>query len=180
MSSSRDSILGKLKAARRPFEDADPRPSHYKPVIPALDPAPEALIERFVQELDALKGSAIVVGGDADARKQVLALLREHAVDHILAWDFAHIPVVGLEQALTEAGVTITLPRLHVERSPELMQHLGSAGAGLSGVDAAIAATATLVLTSGPGKGRLPTVLPPVWISIVSAALPPARRLADR
>jgi L-lactate dehydrogenase complex protein LldG len=168
MSSSRDSILGKLKAARRPFEDAAPRPSRYTPVIPEFDSTPAVLIERFVQEMDALKGKAFVVSDDESARRQVLALLREHQIDHVLAWDFAHIPVEALEATLRDAGVQVTLPRLHAERSPELMQRVGSAGGGLSGVDAAIAATATLVLSTGPGKGRLPTVLPPVWISVVS------------
>jgi L-lactate dehydrogenase complex protein LldG len=166
--SSREHILGKLRAARRPFEDAPPRPAAYIPAIPVDDVSPAALAERFVREMEALKGKAFVVQGDDGARQQVLDLLREHDVRHILSWDFAYIPVAGLEDALRADGIEITQPALHDERTSDIMAHLGQAGAGLSGVDAAIAMTGTLVLSSGAGKGRIPTVLPPIWIAVVA------------
>ena len=34
--------------------------------------------------------------------------------------------------------------------------------------DAAIATTGTLVVTTGPGKGRLPTVLPPLHLAVIT------------
>jgi L-lactate utilization protein LutC len=168
MSSARETILNKLRNARRPFEDAAPRPQAYIPVIPVANPETSALVERFIQEMDLLKGKAFAVNGDAEARTLILDLLRQHNVDHILAWDYRYVPVDGLEGALREAGIRVTQPRLHEERSPEFMARLGSAGAGVSGVDAAVAMTGTLILSSGEGKGRIPTVLPPVWIAVVS------------
>jgi L-lactate dehydrogenase complex protein LldG len=166
--SSREQILGKLRAARRPFADAPPRPTTYIPVIPVDDASPAVLVERFMREMEMLKGKAFVVQGDDGARTQVLELLRQHDVKHILSWDFAHIPVQGLEGALRDAGITITQPKLHDERNADIMAQLGAAGAGLSGVDAAIAMTGTLALSSGAGKGRIPTVLPPIWIAVVA------------
>jgi L-lactate utilization protein LutC len=169
MTSSRDIILGKLRAARRPFPDAPPRPQVYLPVIPTTDASTPALVERFSQEMAALKGKAVPVNSDAEACAVVLQILRDHQITAILAWDFAHIPIKGLREALIESGITITVPNLHDERTPSTMQRLDRAGAGLSGADAAIAATGTLILKSGEGKGRIPTVLPPVWIAIITS-----------
>lgn len=168
MSSSRDIILGKLRAARKPFDDAPSRPGQYLPVIPLADTSKPAMIEQFINEMSALKGKAWLVQGDQGVRDIVLHLLRDHGVEQVLAWDFAHIPVAGLEDALHAAGISIVHPRLHDERSPEVMQQLNRAGAGISGADAAIAATGTLVLSSGEGKSRIATVLPPIWIAIIT------------
>jgi L-lactate dehydrogenase complex protein LldG len=167
--SSREQILNKLRSARKPFENAPPRPKHYIPVIPVPDASTDGLIERFVREMDLLKGTALPVQGDHAAIEAILKLLREHQVTHILSWDFAHIPVQGLEQAIRDAGIHITVPALHEDRAPEYMEWLGSAKVGISGADAAIAMTGTLVLSTGEGRGRTPTVLPPIWIAVVTA-----------
>ncbi|MCC6614607.1 MAG: lactate utilization protein [Anaerolineae bacterium] len=169
MSSSRDTILNKLRSTRRPFEAVAPRPAPYLPALSADDISPEALIERFQKAMTALQGHTIIAHGDAETRETVIDLLRRHEVTHILAWDFAHIPVADLESEVRNAGITITMPNTHEDHSPETMQWLGSAGAGLTGADAAIGATATLVLSTGPGKGRIPTVLPPIWIVVISS-----------
>ncbi|MDX2139467.1 MAG: lactate utilization protein [Chloroflexota bacterium] len=168
MTSARETILNKLRSARRPFDDATPRPQAYIPVIPVENTEPDSLIARFIQEMDLLKGKAFAVKGDDEASALILDLLRQHNVDHVLAWEYRHIPVAGLEDVLRSAGIRVTQPRVHEERSPELMAHLGSAGAGVSGVDTAVAMTGTLILSSGEGKGRIPTVLPPVWIAVVA------------
>jgi len=170
MSSSRDTILNKLRHARRPFETATPRPAAYQPVLSAGDQSTDALIARFQDAMTALKGNTIVAHGDAAVRDIVIDLLRQHEVTHILAWDFSHIPVADLELTVRNAGITITMPNTHEERSPDAMQWMGSAGAGLTGADAALAATATLVLSTDIGKGRIPTVLPPIWISVISSS----------
>ncbi|MCL4246736.1 MAG: LUD domain-containing protein [Anaerolineae bacterium] len=169
MSSSRDTILSKLRSARRPFDAAPPRPANYLPVLSIEDTGRAALIARFEREMETLKGSALVAQGDDAASAIVIDLLHKHNVTHILAWDFAHIPVADLETKLHEAGITITFPNTHEARSPDTMQWYGSAGAGITGADAAIAATGTLVLSASAGKGRIPTVLPPVWISIINS-----------
>jgi L-lactate dehydrogenase complex protein LldG len=43
-----------------------------------------------------------------------------------------------------------------------------AARVGLTGADAAVASTATLVVTTAPGKGRLATILPPVHIAVIT------------
>ncbi len=165
--SSRDAILAKLRAARRPFEDAPPRPSDYLPVTVQDDLSPDALIERFSAELTRLMGSPMVVTGDDEARAAVIDLLKKHNTTHILAWDFTHIPVSGLKEAVEAAGIEIIYPEPYSSARDEMLAKAESAQVGLTGADAAAATTGTLIVTTAPGKGRIPTILPPVLISVI-------------
>ncbi|MCC6803091.1 MAG: LUD domain-containing protein [Anaerolineae bacterium] len=168
MSSSRDTILNKLRSARRPFADAPPRPAAYLNVTTQDDETPDALLERFTRELGALTGEVFPVRGAAAARKKVLQLLAQHEAKRILAWDFAHIPLDGLEAAIREAGIEIIQPDAHDEMRMETLTASADAQVGLTGADAAAATTGTLVFTTAPGKGRIPTVLAPVHIVVIT------------
>ncbi len=167
MSSSRETILDKLRAARRPFADAPPRPQHYLDVTVQADESPAALLERFSRELADLHGEVIPVTGDDEARAKVLELLAAHHATSILAWDFAYIPVEGLEAAIREAGISILQPDAHDELRMETLAASAEAQVGLTGADAAAATTGTLIFTTAPGKGRLPTVLAPVHVAVI-------------
>lgn len=168
MSSSRDQILNKLRSARRPFIDAPPRPQTYLNVTVQDDETPDALLERFTLELTGLKGEVFPVDGDEGARAKVLELLEFHQAKSILAWDFSHIPVDGLESAIRAAGIEILQPDTHDEMRMETLSASAEAQVGLTGADAAAATTATLIFTTAPGKGRIPTVLAPVHIAVIT------------
>lgn len=168
MSSSRETILNKLRSARRPFADAPPRPATYLNVTVQDDESPGALLERFKTELTALSGEVFPVRGAAAARKKVLQLLAQHEAKRILAWDFAHIPLDGLEAAIREAGIEIVQPNTRDETRMDVLSASIEAQVGLTGADAAAATTGTLVFTTAPGKGRIPTVLAPVHIAVIT------------
>lgn len=166
--SSREQILNKLRAARQPFPDAPPRPKQYMPVAAVDDITPDSLLKRFSFELDRVMGQVFPVEGDEGARACVLDLLQTNQTTHILAWDFKYIPVEGLEAAIREAGIQITQPEMHDEFRAEMIENIRQAQVGLAGVDAAIAATGTMVFSTAPGKGRLPTVIAPMFIAVIS------------
>ncbi len=166
--SSRDAILDKLRAARRPFPNAEPRPDDYVAVTVQESTDPDALLERFSSELTALKGEPFSVKGDAAARRKIVELLHEHEATAVLAWDFKYIPVKDLHKALNEASIQIIHPDTHDEFRAETLVHAESATVGLTGADAAVATTGTLVVTTAPGKGRIPTALPPVHIAVIT------------
>jgi L-lactate dehydrogenase complex protein LldG len=50
----------------------------------------------------------------------------------------------------------------------ETLAAAAEAQVGLTGADAAAATTGTLVFTTAPGKGRIPTVLAPVHIAVIT------------
>lgn len=166
---SRDDILNRLRAAANPFPAAPPRPKRYLTVAPVPDESPAGLLQQFQFELDRLMGKSYLVDGDAGARACVVDQLRQRGARHLIAWDFAHIPVNGLEAAIREAGIEITHPATHDEFREETISHIQGAEVGLTGADAAIAATGTLVFTTGPGKGRIPTVLAPAHVVVIEA-----------
>jgi L-lactate dehydrogenase complex protein LldG len=167
--SSRDDILNRLRAAANPFPTAPPRPRRYLTVAPVPDDSPAGLLKQFQFELDRLMGQSFRVDGDSGACTCVLDQLRQREARHILAWDFAHIPVAGLEQAIKDAGIDISHPATHDEFRPETISYIQDAEVGLTGADVALAATGTLIFTTGPGKGRIPTVLAPAHLVVIEA-----------
>jgi len=168
MTSSREKILNKLREAQKPFPDAPPRPHHYLPVALVEDNSPEGLLKQFSRIIQELHAQIFVVEGDEAACDKVLDLLKSHNTTNLLAWDFKHIPVQYLESAIKESGITIHHPEMRDEFRRETVETIQSAQAGLTGADVAIAATGTMVVSTGPGKGRLPTVLAPVHIAVIT------------
>lgn len=168
MISSRDKILNKLREAQKPFPDAPPRPKQYLPVALVEDTSPEGLLNQFSRIVQELHAEIFVVEGDEAACDKVIELLKSHNATNILAWNFKHIPVQYLESAIKENGINIHYPEMHDEFRQETVETIQAAQAGLTGADAAIAATGSMVVSTGTGKGRLPTVLPPAHIAVIT------------
>lgn len=171
MTSTRDQILGKLRAARRPFPTTPPRPEVYMPVTSMNRVSPADMLARFTQELERLDGEVFVVDSDGAARDKVLDLLKSHNTQRILAWHFKHIPVKKLYTAVRQAGYSICYSNvrdLDLRARERDIARLETAQVGLTGADAVAATTGTLVVSSAPGKERFPTILPPVHIAVVT------------
>lgn len=171
---SRTAILNKLRDARRMakvntrlLESAAPRPSSFLPVTQIDDTSPEGLLSRFSEELIRLKGEVFICDHDQAARDQIAALLREHGATRALAWDFACIPLPELAETVRGLGIEVICPETHDEFRAETLSTAETAQVSITGVDAAAAATGTLIVTTAPGKGRIPTILAPVHIAIV-------------
>ena len=109
---------------------------------------------RFLEELDALGGHGERVANMDEAR------------DHVVARARARGDVEDLERmdgALAEAGVEVAVWR----DLEDFREVAGGADIGLSTAEWAIAETGSLVLESGPGKGRTVTLLPPTYVAVV-------------
>lgn len=151
--SSRGLILGRLQQGKRPFPHAQ-SPTTYLPMIPQIEQDDAALTERFVQEAE--KAGCIVhqAANDPAAIDVVMRLIGADKV--ISGWQFDQIPVSGLEDAFNQANI---------ER---LGQNAG-VRVGLTGVNAALAATGSVVVMSGNGRYRAASLLPPVHIALMTA-----------
>jgi L-lactate dehydrogenase complex protein LldG len=127
-------------------------------------------MEQFIAELEALNVHVHACAGAEQAREQVRSLLASHNVQRVLHWDWDQIPLEGVEQIVGELGITSADGRLHGATDPmALLQELEPVPLCISGVDAAIAESGTLVVMSGRGRGRLASLLPPVHLAIVPA-----------
>ena len=152
MSESRRQILGALHAARRPFSQAEP-PSDYRPVVPRTASESGGLLDLFVREAE--RQSAVVHRATDDARAlSALAALLE-GQKRIASWDPGEIALPGLAHLLRDQGIEIAEPE---DETPEF---------GLTGALAGLAATGSLVISSGPGTYRNTSLLPPVHIAVL-------------
>jgi L-lactate dehydrogenase complex protein LldG len=117
------------------------------------EPTESAPIEdppaRFLEELGALGG---------------LALARERGAQRLIRWDVEELDELGADEPLREAGVEVVLWR----DLEDFREVAAKSDIGLSTAEWAIADTGSLVLTSGPGKGRTVTLLPPTYVAVVA------------
>jgi L-lactate dehydrogenase complex protein LldG len=146
--SSRESILGRVRAARQPFVNVPPVEVR-RDMIPDID---GPLLDRFVEEAQQLNCDVTVHAGPAEGLEHLLDEERR-----ILSWDPEVIPLPGLKDTLDRAGIEIAAP---LDASVRV---------GLTGVDAALAGTGSLILCAGPGKPRTVSLLPDVHVVVMTA-----------
>ncbi len=132
-------------------------------------PPESALIEnpsaRFIEELGAVNGHGRQVEGLEGARDYILALAQERGAKLMVRWDVEELERLDVDGPLAEAGVEVAVWR-DLENFHEVA---GRADIGLSTAEWAVAETGSVVITSGPGKGRTVTLLPPVHVAAVPA-----------
>ncbi len=151
---SRDDIFRKLRAApRSPLNDKPDEP--YIRVVPLEDTSPAALLARFIEQAEKLNCTV----GQYQTPDMAIAEIVDLLVgdEKVLCWDFSEIPLPGLDTALQNAGCQVVPP------------NDGGVRVGITGANAALAATGTLVLASGPGRHRLASLLPRLHIAVITA-----------
>ncbi|QYJ16034.1 Lactate utilization protein C [Rubrobacter xylanophilus DSM 9941] len=118
---------------------------------------------RFLEELAALGGHGRRVKDLEEARDYVVELARERGARLLVRWDVEELERLGADGPLREAGVEVAVWR----DLEDFREVAGRADIGLSTAEWAIAETGSLVLESGPGKGRTVAILPPVYVAVV-------------
>lgn len=151
--SSRNTILNKLRAAQPPFADVEPveERRHMVPMSPEL--TQDELLERFTQEAKALSCYVYHLSKN-DAFEQIMDLIGDQKA--VLSWEQEYIPLDGLHDNLTDAGVSIADPKD------------GDVLVGISGVSSALSATGSLVLANGKGRYRTTSLLPDRHIAVMT------------
>jgi L-lactate dehydrogenase complex protein LldG len=132
-------------------EESSPEIENHKIIT-----KPEDLIKRFAEELRALSGEITLCTAN-DLSERVFEQLEEYGVTSILSWDEQHLPS-GLVDSLQSKGIQVSQdfdPGLKV---------------GLSGSEAGIANTGTLVLSSDQGKPQYVSLIPEIHFAIIRAA----------
>lgn len=139
----------------------------------------DALWERFARELERLGGTPYRAASLADARAHVarvaagaagLPAAQAAGGDRpiVMAWNDPVVASLGLDGALREVGLDLAVWGGNAAAGPTQARELAArAVAGITGVDWAVAETGTLLLGSGPGRGRLVSLLPPVHIALI-------------
>jgi L-lactate dehydrogenase complex protein LldG len=104
------------------------------------------------------------------AAQAVVEIIRAAGADRVLAWSEEAVGVAGLGAALRDAGIAWHEPEAGVHPSAYRDFEVG-----LTGADAGLADSGALVVTSGPGRPRSASLVPPVHVAL----LPIERLYAD-
>jgi L-lactate dehydrogenase complex protein LldG len=150
-----------------------PLVGHPGPPPPsAIDTGVEALLAQFTAACVAVGGTVHRLTDAAAVAALVAKVCDEAGSRAVMAWDEAHLPLPGVYDALHAAGLTVVPSALEDEgetRDAALVS-LDGASAGITGALALLADTGSLVVTSGSGRPRLASLLPPVHVALVSAS----------
>jgi L-lactate dehydrogenase complex protein LldG len=141
--------------------------THPGPFVPPAAATEEAT-ERFTRELTALGGNVRQAIGVDQVAAAVLAIVDAQATRRVLSWDDAALPVPGLTARLTAAGVEVMTPRPGDLASQDQRNAWATATVGLTGADAGLIETGSIVLASGPGRARLASLLTPIHVALLS------------
>jgi L-lactate utilization protein LutC len=159
VSTRRESLLQTVRqavAAGNQAGDAIPHPARGSVGYQGAGSDP---VRRFCDELAAAGGVAHIVADYAGAEIRVVELIESHQARRI---------VVGQGPILDALGLTARLVSLGIEvfRADTDRDSLFSADIGISGVEALLADTGTIVQASRAGQPRSLSLLPPVYIAV--------------
>jgi len=119
---------------------------------------------RFLGELEAIGGYGRRASSPEEVREYVLLLAREKEAKLLLRWNVEELNRLGVDDPLKQAGVEVIAWR----ELEDFREVAARADIGLSTAEWAIAETGSLILTSGPGRGRSVTLLPSTYIAVIA------------
>ena len=170
---NRDEMLGLisniLKTKEQGGQAAVPRtlPPPLEDVMPEI--SPEELADRFESELENL-GCNFHRASSKPALKDLLcSILRQSQASSVV---LSHNPILTqleISRMLEGQGIKVTEWPASAEEQPERGSYSAdcfAAGAGITGVDFALAETGSLVLTSLTEGSQLSSLAPPVHIAL--------------
>ena len=165
-----DTLLGRIAASLRRSPDAAAHSpaAGATPLAASTDDGP-ALLARFSAEWQSLAGHVHAAATNRDAIDAVAAVCRSHAVTAVLGWTDEAIGIDGFARRLAEQGITVDhgmVPREPSARRARV-QELAALGVGVTGADALLAESGSVVLASGRGRPRLASLLPLLHVTDV-------------
>ncbi|MCL4870339.1 MAG: LUD domain-containing protein [Anaerolineae bacterium] len=151
-----------LQAIRDGLKQAVLPEARPQPPVNTL-PRAAATLSTFITELTHVSGQVIQCDTPQAAAQQVAALCQERGWQEALAWEWAEIGCPGLAEALAQAGVRV----VHDDHDPHTLAHIP---VGLTGAEAGLAESGTLLLRKRAGRSALASLLPPVHIALLPAS----------
>ena len=127
------------------------------------------MADQFSAALTALAGHVHRASSTDGVADLIAGIARDQRASTCISWDDEHLGCAGLLAALSSRGLTRVTYAVSGDPERRLAESdaLAGVGLGVTGAHAALADTGGLVLVSGPGRGRLVSVLPPVHVAVV-------------
>lgn len=171
--SSREAFLARVRQALQ----TGSQPHHAEAAgaangkVVSLVPEGEDLAARLQRELEGVGGRVARVKHVAEAAQYVTRLAEEKGAEVVVRWQSDLLDTLEIDDALKAGGASVhtASPADAAEaasRRQEMRDLLARADLGLSGVNAVVAETGTLMLTAQPGQMRGVSLLPPVHVAV--------------
>lgn len=158
--SAREEILAHVRAAL----DRSGRPAPTVNVADRLAARtagePDKELEALLNEISALGGLTRRLTGANALEPALAALVQAEQVRTAVLWPTPELDALGLARMLRGRGVAVISP--HTDS-----RTMATCDLGITGVDAALPETGTLLLRSGPERPRAVSLLPRVHLALV-------------
>jgi L-lactate dehydrogenase complex protein LldG len=164
MTSAREEILGNVQAAlgRRSGSSIAPIPPTVR-VSPRKPGDPELEITQLLAEIGKLSGVTKRLASRDELREALADLVKAETVRKATLWTTPNLTTWDVAGTLKALGVELV--------SPQADKHLvAECELGVTGVDAALPETGTLLLRSSPERPRVVSLLPRVHLAILTPA----------
>ena len=190
MNNQQQAFISRLQAALgNPGKDQQRRQSIFAPVDPTgrkllADRARERSIEQKKQLLDELTRRAgplnlpvITVTGAAAATAAICRLVHEKIpewgdIKSVVAWQHPLVTELNLADALAADHIPFHLAETDTQAGDAeragMRSRIVESFIGITGADYCLAETATLVMTSGPGRPRSVSLVPSIHVAVIS------------
>lgn len=150
----------------------DGGPEHPGALPAATEPVVAgSLEERFQREIEILGGTVHRAASADDVAAIVGGLASREGGTDVLAWDDEWVPVPGMSHALAARGLRVHHQEPDEIRDPRARERWAGAVVGVTGAAAGLAETGSVVVVSGPGRGRLVSLLPPIHVAVLQRQL---------
>ncbi len=164
MNSSRNEIMNRVRAAltdiTRAPASALPQTARF---VPRVAGDADAEIDLLLAEIAKLGGVARRVAGRDELRAALRDLVQTERVKKATLWQTRELLDLGIADALSVLGVEIVPPDAD-------KRALAECDLGITGADAALPETGTLVLRASAEHSQIVSLLPRVHLAIVHPA----------
>ncbi|HEX7588670.1 MAG TPA: LUD domain-containing protein [Anaerolineae bacterium] len=161
MNQDREKILTRIRTAlggsdRTP---ASPLPQNVR-VAPRIAGKVDAEVDLLLAEIGKLGGITRRIAGLEELQRALCDLVRDESVKKATLWQTSELQELGIERVLISSGVEI-VPSDGDKRA------LAECDLGVTGADAALPETGTLVLRASGEHPQMVSLLPRVHLAIV-------------
>ncbi len=164
---AREEILGRVRASlgrAGAVASATPSPVPPSARIPRSVPAePGAALALLLDEIVELGGRVRRLAPDADLLVPLREVVEAEQVTRAVIWGTPPLRALALAEALASLGVAVVPPDAGLEQ-------VAACDLGITGVDAALPETGTLLLRAGPDCRRAASLLPRVHLALLTPA----------
>ena len=161
-SEARDTILARVRSAlgREANSPVAPLPDSAR-MPPRTAGDAESELRLLLGEIDKLGGSTRRLASASALPAALRELVQAEAIHKATAWETPELKRLGVAEELRALGVEMVPATVPPEQ-------LAECELGVTGVDAALPETGTLVLRSAPDKPRLVSLLPRVHLALLT------------